>query len=109
MRIIENRSGRFIFAARGTTCPSAGHQTLDDHGHVFEFFWAALDDLPFDDCHPLFQGLCFLCERRREASHQLKRALGRRGQPRLSAFDPKQPFTKAFQLDAGILSHFGRF
>jgi 8-oxo-dGTP pyrophosphatase MutT (NUDIX family) len=31
------------------------HQTTDDHGHVFRFFWAALDDLPVADCHPLFQ------------------------------------------------------
>lgn len=31
------------------------HQTLDDHGHVFEFFWASLEDLPYADCHPVFQ------------------------------------------------------
>jgi 8-oxo-dGTP pyrophosphatase MutT (NUDIX family) len=31
------------------------HQTLDDHGHVFSFFWAPLDDLPYADCHPLFR------------------------------------------------------
>lgn len=37
------------------------HQTLDDHGHVFEFFWAALDQLPLNECHPLFQrALVFL-------------------------------------------------
>jgi len=31
------------------------HQTLDDHGHVFEFFWASLEDLPYNECHPVFQ------------------------------------------------------
>ncbi|MFK3820396.1 hypothetical protein ACI2KG_28025 [Pseudomonas sp. NPDC089407] len=31
------------------------HQTLDDHGHLFDFFWAPLDDLPYADCHPVFQ------------------------------------------------------
>lgn len=31
------------------------HQTLDDHGHRFEFFWAALEHLPLADCHPVFQ------------------------------------------------------
>lgn len=31
------------------------HQTEDDNGHIFDFFWAPLDQLPFDDCHPLFQ------------------------------------------------------
>lgn len=30
------------------------HQTLDDHGHRFEFFWAALEPLPDADCHPVF-------------------------------------------------------
>ncbi|MFQ6571976.1 NUDIX hydrolase [Pseudomonas sp. UM16] len=30
------------------------HQTLDDHGHAFSFFWASLDDLPFAQCHPIF-------------------------------------------------------
>lgn len=39
------------------------HQTLDDHGHRFEFFWASLDHLPYGDCHPVFrQALVFLCE-----------------------------------------------
>ncbi len=39
------------------------HQTLDDHGHVFEFFWAPLDQLPYADCHPVFQrALAYLCE-----------------------------------------------
>lgn len=33
------------------------HQTLDDHGHVFSFFWASFDDLPYADCHPVFQRL----------------------------------------------------
>lgn len=38
------------------------HQTLDDHGHLFEFFWAPLDQLPYADCHPVFQrALDFLC------------------------------------------------
>ena len=31
------------------------HQTLDDHGHQFDFFWAPLDDLPHAECHPVFQ------------------------------------------------------
>lgn len=31
------------------------YQTEDDNGHVFAFFWAPLDDLPVDECHPLFQ------------------------------------------------------
>ncbi|UVM53946.1 NUDIX domain-containing protein [Pseudomonas sp. B21-012] len=31
------------------------HQTLDDHGHRFEFFWAALEHLPLADCHPVFR------------------------------------------------------
>lgn len=31
------------------------HHTLDDHGHVFSFFWGPLDDLPFADCHPVFR------------------------------------------------------
>ncbi|WP_338581349.1 NUDIX domain-containing protein [Pseudomonas sp. MAG733B] len=30
------------------------HYTLDDHGHVFSFFWAPLNDLPFAQCHPVF-------------------------------------------------------
>jgi 8-oxo-dGTP pyrophosphatase MutT (NUDIX family) len=39
------------------------HQTLDDHGHLFEFFWASLEQLPYADCHPVFQrALVFLCE-----------------------------------------------
>ncbi|MFJ4346234.1 NUDIX domain-containing protein [Pseudomonas sp. NPDC089401] len=39
------------------------HQTLDDHGHRFVFFWASLDDLPFAECHPVFQrALTFLRE-----------------------------------------------
>ncbi|POA17881.1 DNA mismatch repair protein MutT [Pseudomonas sp. FW300-N1A1] len=39
------------------------HQTLDDHGHRFEFFWASLDQLPYADCHPVFRrALVFLCE-----------------------------------------------
>ena len=38
------------------------HQTLDDHGHLFEFFWAELDQLPHADCHPVFRrALDFLC------------------------------------------------
>lgn len=39
------------------------HQTLDDQGHVFEFFWASLDELPYDDCRPVFRrALGFLDE-----------------------------------------------
>ncbi|MFJ4396715.1 NUDIX domain-containing protein [Pseudomonas sp. NPDC089396] len=38
-------------------------QTLDDHGHLFAFFWASLEHLPYGDCHPVFQrALKFLCE-----------------------------------------------
>jgi 8-oxo-dGTP pyrophosphatase MutT (NUDIX family) len=45
------------------------HQTLDDHGHVFEFFWAPLDDLPYTDCHPVFQrALTFIFQRLKEWS-----------------------------------------
>lgn len=37
------------------------HQTLDDHGHRFAFFWAPFDQLPYDDCHPVFRrALVFL-------------------------------------------------
>lgn len=40
------------------------HHTLDDHGHVFSFFWAPLDDLPFADCHPVFRrALQYLIDR----------------------------------------------
>ncbi|WP_455924494.1 NUDIX hydrolase [Pseudomonas putida] len=43
------------------------HQTLDDHGHVFEFFWASLEDLPCTECHPVFQrALKFLCRKLKE-------------------------------------------
>ncbi|UZE21771.1 NUDIX domain-containing protein [Pseudomonas sp. B21-056] len=39
------------------------HQTADDHGHLFKFFWASLDHPPYDDCHPVFQrALAFLRE-----------------------------------------------
>ena len=39
------------------------HQTLDDFGHTFAFFWASLDDLPYEKCHPVFRrALVFLCE-----------------------------------------------
>ncbi|RWU22943.1 DNA mismatch repair protein MutT [Pseudomonas alkylphenolica] len=31
------------------------HQTTDDYGHRFAFFWAPLDQLPYADCHPVFQ------------------------------------------------------
>ncbi|CAM3874514.1 NUDIX domain-containing protein [Pseudomonas wadenswilerensis] len=37
------------------------HQTLDDHGHAFAFFWASLEHLPLAECHPVFQrALLFL-------------------------------------------------
>lgn len=40
------------------------HLTLDDHGHTFSFFWAPLDNLPYDDCHPVFRrALRFLAAR----------------------------------------------
>ena len=29
-------------------------QTLDGHDHVFEFFWASREDLPYTECHPVF-------------------------------------------------------
>lgn len=39
------------------------HQTQDDHGHLFAFFWASLDDLPYAACHPVFRrALVYLCE-----------------------------------------------
>ncbi|MEE1866807.1 NUDIX hydrolase [Pseudomonas auratipiscis] len=38
-----------------TLPPLWTHDTLDDHGHTFSFFWAPLDNLPFADCHPVFQ------------------------------------------------------
>ncbi|WP_447739694.1 NUDIX hydrolase [Pseudomonas laurentiana] len=48
------------------------HQTLDDHGHLFEFFWASLNDLPYADCHPVFQrALKFLCERLKGSGLQI--------------------------------------
>lgn len=31
------------------------HDTLDDHGHTFSFFWAPLDELPLSRCHPVFR------------------------------------------------------
>jgi 8-oxo-dGTP pyrophosphatase MutT (NUDIX family) len=31
------------------------HQTRDDHGHSFSFFWAPFDELPVADCHPVFR------------------------------------------------------
>jgi len=43
------------------------HQTLDDHGHCFAFFWASLDALPYADCHPVFQrALAFVCQALKE-------------------------------------------
>lgn len=46
------------------------HQTLDDHGHVFEFFRASLEQLPVADCHPVFQrALLFLCEALKARGH----------------------------------------
>ena len=46
------------------------HQTLDDHGHVFAFFWASLDQLPLAECHPVFQrALLFLCEALKARGH----------------------------------------
>jgi 8-oxo-dGTP pyrophosphatase MutT (NUDIX family) len=52
------------------------HQTLDDHGHLFEFFWASLDHLPYDDCHPVFRrALVFLCEVLETRGHLMGRHL----------------------------------
>lgn len=46
------------------------HQTLDDHGHRFAFFWASLDQLPYDECHPVFRrALVFLCEALQTRGH----------------------------------------
>ncbi|GAB7528909.1 NUDIX domain-containing protein [Pseudomonas sp. 3A(2025)] len=46
------------------------HQTLDDHGHCFNFFWAALDQLPCADCHPVFQrALVFVCAALKARGH----------------------------------------
>ncbi|PTS86522.1 DNA mismatch repair protein MutT [Pseudomonas sp. HMWF032] len=37
------------------------HQTVDDYGHLFEFYWASLENPPHDECHPVFQrALAFL-------------------------------------------------
>lgn len=45
------------------------HQTEDDHGHRFSFFWAALDELPWEECHPLFQrALHFLLDGRLDST-----------------------------------------
>ncbi|MFJ7315436.1 NUDIX domain-containing protein [Pseudomonas sp. NPDC098747] len=46
------------------------HQTLDDHGHIFSFFWAPLDDLPYADCHPVFRrALRFLTAKLKAQGH----------------------------------------
>lgn len=46
----------FHLCSTGLALPEHwSHQTEDDNGHVFDFFWAPLDRLPFDECHPLFQ------------------------------------------------------
>ncbi|KDN98825.2 MULTISPECIES: NUDIX hydrolase [Pseudomonas] len=46
------------------------HQTLDDHGHVFTFFWAGLEHLPLADCHPVFQrALRFVCATLKTRGH----------------------------------------
>ncbi|WP_422422450.1 NUDIX hydrolase [Pseudomonas sp. GZD-222] len=45
----------FQLCEAGVVLPDQwAHDTLDDHGHTFRFFWAPLDDLPFDLCHPVF-------------------------------------------------------
>lgn len=50
------------------------HQTLDDHGHLFEFFWASLDELPHTDCHPVFQrALVFLSAALKARSHSVNK------------------------------------
>jgi len=50
------------------------HQTLDDHGHRFEFFWASLDRLPYGDCHPVFRrALVFVCEALAARGHLVDR------------------------------------
>ena len=39
------------------------YQTRDGNGHAFQFFWAPLEDLPYTDCHSVFQrALDYLCE-----------------------------------------------
>ncbi|MNM81974.1 NUDIX domain protein [compost metagenome] len=46
------------------------HQTLDDHGHTFAFFWASLDHLPYSECHPVFQrALSFVSEALKRGGH----------------------------------------
>ncbi|WP_194791886.1 NUDIX hydrolase [Pseudomonas sp. UFMG81] len=48
------------------------HQTLDDHGHAFAFFWAPLADLPLADCHPVFQrALRYLRDALEAGGHQV--------------------------------------
>ncbi|MGY2257669.1 NUDIX hydrolase [Pseudomonas sp. SDO55104_S430] len=51
-----NQIWSFQLCASHTSLPEQWtHQTLDDHGHIFSFFWASFDDLPFAECHPVFQ------------------------------------------------------
>lgn len=46
------------------------YQTQDDNGHLFEFFWAPLECLPYGDCHPVFQrALDHLCEALKVPGH----------------------------------------
>ncbi|MDD1015010.1 NUDIX hydrolase [Pseudomonas rubra] len=55
---------------QGTLPEHWSHQTLDDHGHLFEFFWASLEQLPVVECHPVFQrALVFLCEALQARGH----------------------------------------
>ncbi|WP_203652525.1 NUDIX hydrolase [Pseudomonas sp. RtIB026] len=63
----------FHLCRAGRDLPESwAHQTLHDHSHVFEFFWAPLKELPYADCHPVFQrALEFLCQRLKESGRWL--------------------------------------
>lgn len=57
------------------------HQTLDDHGHLFQFFWASLDQLPHADCHPVFsRALGFLSIRLQECGYWMPESATRNDQ-----------------------------
>lgn len=68
------------------------HQTLDDHGHRFDFFWAPLDQLPLDDCDPVFQRALQFVSNALQARPRLERAI-----PILRMFDEAK--AREFYLD----------
>ncbi|MEG0636865.1 MAG: NUDIX domain-containing protein [Pseudomonas sp.] len=59
-----------LCAVQGALPERWSHQTLDDHGHVFDFFWASLEQLPLSECHPLFRrALAHLCSALKVRGH----------------------------------------